>query len=79
MKSQQTPTKQQRIERYYFDMFRKAYPLPSGVICHDDKPDVIVNGSQKLGIEITNFFVAGGASPDSEQVQCVCQRNLAPL
>ena len=41
----------------------------SGVICHDDKPDVIVSGSQKLGIEISNFFVVDGASPSSEQVQ----------
>jgi hypothetical protein len=69
MKSSHTRTKQQKIEQYYFDMFRKAYPLPSGVICHDDKPDVIVNGPQTLGIEITNFFVADGVSPNSEQVQ----------
>jgi len=69
MKPPHTPTQQQDIERYYFDMFRKAYPLPSGAICYGDKPDVIVNGTHTIGIEITRFYVADGAFSDSEQVQ----------
>lgn len=61
--------KQQAIEQYYFEMFRKAYTLPPGDIIYADKPDVLLNGTQKLGIEITNFYVTEGASPASEQVQ----------
>ena len=64
------PTKQQTIERHYFEMFRKAYPLPPGDIIYADKPDVLLNGTPTLGIEITNFYVTEGASPASEQVQC---------
>jgi hypothetical protein len=63
------PTKQQQNERDYFEMFRKVYPLPAGTIRYGDKPDVIVDGTQKLGIEITNFYLTGGASASSEQVQ----------
>ena len=66
-----SPSKQQTIERHYFEMFRKAYPLPSGRIDYDDKPDVILNGTQKLGIEITNLYVTDGSCPASEQVQRV--------
>jgi len=50
------PTRQQINERHYFEMFRRAYPLPAGAIRYDDKPDVILEGEQKLGIEITNFY-----------------------
>ena len=32
------PPKQQTIERHYFEMFRKAYPLPPGEITYADKP-----------------------------------------
>src|ERR1017187_8559629 len=64
------PPRQQTIERYYFEMFRKAYPLPPGEITYADKPDVLLCGTQKLGIEITNFYVTEGTSPASEQVQC---------
>lgn len=62
--------KQQEIERYYFEMFRKAFPLPPGTIAYSDKPDVILNATRKIGIEITNFYVTGGGSSRSEQVQC---------
>ena len=59
----------QEIERYYFDMFRRDYQLPDGTIVHDDKPDVILEGERKIGIEITNLFLENGAHPESEQVQ----------
>lgn len=59
----------QEIERYYFDMFRRDYQLPEGTIFHGDKPDVILEGKRKIGIEITNFFLENGARPESEQVQ----------
>jgi len=65
--TQDRPRKQQSIERDYFEMFRKSHPLPSGVVTYADKPDVIVNGTQKLGIEITNFYMVKGESRYSEQ------------
>lgn len=59
----------QDIEQYYFGMFRRDYQLPEGTIVHGDKPDVILEGKRKIGIEITNFFLENGALPESEQVQ----------
>ncbi|MGD1091349.1 MAG: hypothetical protein ABSB35_05065 [Bryobacteraceae bacterium] len=61
--------KQQTIERRYFEMFRKVYPLPSGTVTHGDKPGVILNGAKRIGIEIRNFYVTEGTLPNSEQVQ----------
>ena len=61
--------KQPEIERHYFEQFQKAYPLPAGKIKYGDKPDVTITGAQKLGIEITNFYLEEGASTSSEQVQ----------
>lgn len=58
------------IEKYYFEKFMKAYPLPSGYITsYGDKPDVILKGSRHIGIEITNFFLEDGSLPESEQRQ----------
>ena len=57
------------IQHYYFDMFSKDYPLPAGAVEHGDKPDVILYGDRKLGIEMTNFYLEDGDSPSSEQVQ----------
>jgi hypothetical protein len=59
----------QEIEQYYFGMFRRDYQLPEGTIVHGDKPDVILEGKRRIGIEITNFFHESGALPESEQVQ----------
>jgi len=59
----------QEIEQYYFGMFRRDYQLPEGMIVHGDKPDVILEGKRKIGIEITNFFLESGALSESEQVQ----------
>jgi hypothetical protein len=64
-----TKRSNQEIEQYYFEMFRKDYQLPEGTIVHGDKPDVILEGKRKIGIEITNFFLESGALPESEQVQ----------
>ena len=60
---------QKEIEQHYFEMFRKDYALPYGTIDHDDKPDVILEGERKIGIEITNFYLEKGALPESEQRQ----------
>jgi hypothetical protein len=59
----------QDIEKYYFEMFRKDYPVPSGTVIYRDSPDIIVDGERKIGIEITNFFHKSGTLPESEQVQ----------
>lgn len=60
---------QQEIEHHYFRMFCSDYRLPDGTIAHGDKPDVILYGQRKIGIEITNFFLEDGALLESEQVQ----------
>ena len=59
----------QEIERYYFDLFRRVYPLPEGEVKHGDKPDVIIEGKRKIGIEVTNLFLQDGELPGSEQSQ----------
>lgn len=59
----------QRVERYYFEMFRRDFALPEGKIVYGDKPDIIVHGERRIGIEITNFFLVDGELSESEQVQ----------
>jgi len=59
----------QRIERHYFELFRKVYPLPDGEVKYGDKPDVILCGNRRLGIEVTNFYLEKGELPESEQNQ----------
>lgn len=59
----------QEIEEHYFEMFRRCYQLPEGAVVHGDKPDVVLMGLRKVGIEITNFYLEDGALPESEQVQ----------
>ena len=56
-------------ERYYFELFRTHYPLPDGIVEYGDKPDVILQGKRRIGIEITNFFLEEGSLLQSEQVQ----------
>jgi len=57
------------VEQYYFEMFRRDYPLPSGVVEYVDKPDVVLRGERTIGVEITNLFLNDGALPESEQIQ----------
>jgi len=57
------------IERYYFEMLRKYYKLPIGEIKYGDKPDVVLVGNRKIGIEITNFYLKDGSLIESEQIQ----------
>lgn len=58
-----------KIERHYFEKFRKKYALPNGSVKYGDKPDVIVRGPRKIGIEITRFFVQPGELSGTEQQQ----------
>ena len=57
------------IEQYYFGLFRSHYALPAGRIEYKDKPDVILHGERRLGIEIANLYIADGGDPSSEQIQ----------
>jgi hypothetical protein len=59
----------QDIERYYFEKFRKVYPLPSGKIDYGNSPDVIIEGERRIGMEITRFYLKKGSLIDSRQVQ----------
>jgi hypothetical protein len=59
-------------ERHYFRQFQRAYMMPKGVVIDDDsqeKPDVIIAGIRKLGIEITHFYLQSGSLVESEQRQ----------
>ena len=65
-------------EPYYFEMFRRHYHylLPTGRIEYRDKPDFILHGSKKTGIEITNFYLEDGSRTDSEQRQRVMRNRV---
>lgn len=68
----------QEKEQYLFNMFRGHYQLPEGKIIHGDKPDVILEGKRKIGIEITNFFLENGELPESEQQQRNVRERVVP-
>lgn len=65
-------TENQKIEKEYFDLFRKHCELPYGTIVSSDKPDVVIldeNNQRILGIEIVNLYKSDGAGQKSEQKQ----------
>ena len=64
-----SPKSNRRIERHYFGLFREIYQLPKGEVIYGDKPDVIINGERRLGIEVTNFYLERGELIESEQNQ----------
>ncbi|MGA2223606.1 MAG: hypothetical protein ABSH41_04090 [Syntrophobacteraceae bacterium] len=66
----------QEIEECYFNQFQKHYSLPPGEINFSDRPDVILSGERKIGIEITNFFLRSGNLPESEQVQAKLRKRI---
>jgi hypothetical protein len=59
----------QEIERHYFELFRRIYPLPNGQVIYRDKPDIIIEGEKRLGIEVTIFYLERGELQQSEQNQ----------
>jgi len=65
-----------KVERHYFEQFHKSYHLPDGCVTYGDKPDVIVHGGRKIGIEITNFYVQPGNLLQSEQRQRPLRENV---
>jgi hypothetical protein len=68
--------KQQESERYYFEKFRRDYRLPAGEMVYGDRPDAIIQGRRRIGIEITNFFREDGSFSESEQVQQKLRRTV---
>jgi hypothetical protein len=57
------PTKKEK-ERYYLEQFRKVYDdFPAGVVRDGDdqeRPDVIIDGTPKIGLDLTNLYHNGG-------------------
>ena len=50
--------------------FKRAYcDFPAGTIKYSDKPDIIVEGRSKIGIEITEFDLVNGGDQNSERQQ----------
>ncbi len=67
----------QKIEKHYFEQFRRVYPLPVGNVKYSDRPDVIIeDGPRKIGIEITNFYLEEGSSSESEQAQIKLRKKV---
>ncbi len=64
-----------KIEKYYFEKFRQDYSLPEGKVIFGDKPDVVIEGLNSIGIEITNFYLKDGGSVESEQVQSILRKS----
>lgn len=59
------------IEAYYFEQFSETYKLPQGKINYSDRPDVIIRGKRKIGVEVTNFYLEDGRLPECEQSQVI--------
>ena len=57
------------IERNCFEQFRTHFPLPSGEVEYTDKPDVLLHGDRRVGIEIARVHLTDGRNLASEQVQ----------
>ena len=65
-------------EKYYFEQFRRIFPLPPGDVVYGDTPDVIINmkNKRKLGIEIVNFYREDGSNSVSEQRQIELRKDV---
>lgn len=59
----------QAIECHYFEQFKAHFPIPPGKLVYGDKPDVIIEGERRIGVEIANLYLADGGDPTSEQTQ----------
>lgn len=66
-----TWTKQQEEEWQAFLSFQADYSLPNGAIEPSDKPDVLIHGDRKLGIELTTLYIRDGQDAASEQRQTI--------
>lgn len=59
----------QQIERFCFEKYTAIRPPPPGKIRYTDKPDVIIDGPRRIGIEVASLYIARGTDSASEQVQ----------
>ncbi len=59
----------QKAEKKLFEDFAKLYPIPPGQVIYRDRPDVIIKGASKVGIELTRFSIEEGHWKISEQRQ----------
>lgn len=59
----------EKRERRAFELFGQDFQLPEGPVRYGDKPDVVIDGLRKIGIEITDLYLVRGDDPNSEQVQ----------
>lgn len=55
------------IEKGYFDMFSRSYKIPDGRLIPGDKPDFVIDGIKKIGIELTNYYIKEGTDASGEQ------------
>lgn len=67
------------IERKYFEQFRTCFPLPRGEVEYIDKPDVVLKGDRRVGIEIARVHLTDGKDPASEQVQMKRRKSVLKL
>lgn len=61
--------KNTELEKQFFEKFRIDYVLPEGIVTYVDKSDVIIEGSRKIGIEISHLYIKDGNDLHSEQRQ----------
>lgn len=66
----------QEIEHWYFELFSRSYQLPKGVVSYGDKPDVIIEGERKIGMEVTTFYPQSGEHRESEQRQIKLREDI---
>ena len=62
-------TAHQLTEQHYFELFAQHYDVPAGRIEYSDKPDVLIHGERKIGVELAHLHKTSGQDPASEQVQ----------
>lgn len=65
-----------KIERYYFEKFCRCFPLPQREIVYGDRPDIIIHGDSKIGIELTRFYREDGRDINNEQFQNDIRRKV---
>lgn len=57
------------IEILCFELYRSQFSVPLGEVHYADKPDVVIEGTHRVGFEIASLYLERGANPASEQVQ----------
>jgi hypothetical protein len=62
-------TRNQTLERFYFERFAQTGFLPEGHPTYADKPDVLWQSDRTIGVEITRLHVTPGHLESSEQRQ----------